>query len=410
MENRVVITGMGVFSCLGNGIEEVTDSLKKGKSGIVYSQERKSLGYRSPLTGKLPEVNIKDYLDRKSRLRFSEHGLYAYIAVMEALKMSDIDEEYMLNKEIGLIVGNDSSAKAIIDGVDTIREKKNTVLVGSGNVFQSMNSTISMNLAVNLGIKGISMTVSAACASSSHAIGIATMMIRSGMQERIICAGAQEVNVYSVGSFDGISAFSSKIDTPQEASRPFDKDRDGLVPSGGGAAIVVESLKSAKERGAHIIAEIKGYGISSGGEHLTIPSVEGPLTAMQRALNDAKIKASDLDYINAHATSTKVGDANEAKAISMLLGDSKSKCHVSSTKSMTGHELWMAGTSEVIYSLIMMNNSFVAPNINLIEKCEEASELIISNEKIDKNIDYFLSNSFGFGGTNSALVISKWKE
>lgn len=408
--NRVVITGMGIFSCLGNGVEEVCRSLKEGRSGIVYSAQRNELGYRSPLTGKLPDVDIKDYLDRKSRLRFSEHGFYAYIAVKEALQMAGMDESYLEANEVGLMVGNDSSAKAIIDGVDIIREKKTTLLVGSGNVFQSMNSTISMNLAVNLGIKGISLTVSAACASSSHAIGLAAMMIRSGMQERIICAGAQEVNVYSVGSFDGISAFSSRVDKPQEASRPFDKNRDGLVPSGGGAAIVIESLESAMSRGANIIAEVKGYGISSGGEHLTIPSVEGPYIAMKRALDDAKIDASELDYINAHATSTKVGDANEAKAISKLLGDTKDTCYVTSTKSMTGHELWMAGTSEVVYSLIMMQNSFIAPNINLEEKDENAQLLNIPCEKVDKEINTFLSNSFGFGGTNSALVISKWSE
>lgn len=408
--NRVVITGMGIFSCLGNGIEEVADSLNKGRSGVVFSSERQALGYRSPLTGKLPDVDIKKYLDRKSRLRFSEHGLYAYIAIKEALQMAGMDEAYMADNEVGLMVGNDSSAKAVIDGVDVIREKKTTLLVGSGNVFQTMNSTISMNMAVNLGIKGVNLTVSAACASSSHAIGLATMMIRTGMQERIICAGAQEVNVYSVGSFDGISAFSSNVDAPQEASRPFDKRRDGLVPSGGGAAIVIESLESALSRGANIIAEVKGYGISSGGEHLTIPNVEGPLRAMQRALDDARLTPSEIDYINAHATSTKVGDANEAKAISLLLGDAKESCHVSSTKSMTGHELWMAGTSEVVYSLIMMRDGFVAPNINLTEKDDEAKDLIIPNVKVDKEINTFLSNSFGFGGTNSALVISKWRE
>lgn len=407
--NRVVVTGMGIFSCLGNGVEEVTEALRQGKSGVTISAERQALGYRSPLMGQLPEIDIKKYLDRKSRIRFSEHALYAYIAVKEALEMSGMDMEYLAGNEVGLIVGNDSSAKAIIEGVDTIREKKTTLLVGSGNVFQAMNSTISMNLAVNLGIKGVSFTVSAACASSSHAIGLATMMIRTGMQERVICAGAQEVNEYSVGSFDGISAFSSNISNPKEASRPFDKERDGLVPSGGGAAIVVESLESALKRGANIIAEIKGYGVSSGGEHLTIPDVDSPLRAMQRAMDDANITADDLDYINAHATSTKVGDANEAKAIARLLGDSISRCYVTSTKSMTGHELWMAGTSEVVYSLIMMNNSFVAPNINLKEKDESAESLNIPAERVDAEIDCFLSNSFGFGGTNSALVISKYR-
>lgn len=404
---RVVITGLGIFSCIGNGVDEVRKSLRAGRSGIGISKAREELGYRSALTGILPEIDVKDVLDRKSRLRFAEHGVYEYIAVREALKMAGMDEQYMKSHETGIIMGNDSSAKAVIEGVDIIREKHVTQLVGSGNVFQVMNSTLSMNLAVSLGIKGVSFTVSAACSSSSHAIGLATTLIRSGIQERVICGGAQEVNEYSVGSFDGIAAFSTRKEDPTKASRPFDKGRDGLVPSGGGAAVVVESLESAMERGATILGEIVGYGVSTSGEHLTIPTAEGPYVAMKRALDDAGMSANDIDYVNAHATSTVLGDANEAEALTRLLGEAQPI--VTSTKSMTGHELWMAGASEIVYSTLMMMDGFVAPNINMDDKDEKAAGLNIVTQSVDKKIEAYLSNSFGFGGTNAALVVKQMK-
>lgn len=402
---RVVITGLGIFSSIGNGVDEVRRSLREGRSGIGMSQARVDLGYRSPLTGILPEINLKDILDRKSRLRYAEHGVYAYMAVREALQMAGIDDAYLKANEVGIIMGNDSSAKAVIEGIDVIREKNNTQLVGSGNVFQVMNSTLSMNLAVSLGLKGVSFSVSAACSSSSHAIGLAATLIRSGIQKRIICGGAQEVNEYSVSSFDGIAAFSMRKDEPQKASRPFDVGRDGLVPSGGGAAVMVESLESALERKATILAEIVGYGVSTSGEHLTIPTSEGPYTAMKRALNDAGIEPEAVDYVNAHATSTPLGDANEAEALSKLFAGTRP--YVSSTKSMTGHELWMAGASEIVYSTLMMMDGFIAPNINLEEKDPKAATLNIPTEAVEKQIDIVLSNSFGFGGTNAALVIKK---
>lgn len=402
---RVVITGLGIFSCLGSNVAEVTSALREGRSGIGIDQQRLDMGYRSGLRGMLPDIDTRSILDRRSRLRFAEHGVYAYVAVREALAMAGIDDAFIRSNEVGLIMGNDSSAKAIIEGVDIMRAKHNTTLVGSGNVFQVMNSTLSMNLAVSLGIRGVSLTVSAACASSSHAIGLAAMYIREGLQDTIICGGAQEINEYSVGSFDGMSVFSTQMDDPAKASRPFDKHRDGLVPSGGGAAIVMESLESALRRKANIIAEVVGYGFSSGGEHLTAPNVDGPYTAMQRALNQANISVDEIGYINAHATSTKIGDANEALAIDRLQGSARPP--VSSTKSMTGHELWMAGTSEVVYSTIMMLGGFIAPNINLTEKDETAQNLNIITSTTDCKFDSFLSNSFGFGGTNSAIVVRK---
>jgi 3-oxoacyl-[acyl-carrier-protein] synthase-1 len=277
-------------------------------------------------------------------------------------------------------------------------------MIGAGNIFQSMNSTVNMNLSSAFHLRGINFTVSAACASGSHAIGLATTLIHSGMQDIILCGGAQETNKFSMSSFDAIGAFSHNMDKPSEASRPFDRDRDGLVPSGGAAALLLEDYDHAIARGANIIAEVIGYGFSSnGGRGLSKPDDEGSYIAMARALNDARITADDIDYVNAHATSTPQGDAIEAKALTRLFEGKKA--YISSTKSMTGHECWMAGASEAVYSIIMMQNSFVAPNINLENPDDDAKKLNIATHTIDMPVHTVLSNSFGFGGTNSALVL-----
>ncbi len=403
---RVVITGMGIYSCIGKNLAEVKDSLYEGKSGIGVDQARIEMGYRSPLTGQLILPDLKGKLDRRSRVGLPEQGYYAYEATVEAMENSGLTSAFLENNEVGILYGNDSSAKAVIEGVDIMRAKKNTVLIGSGNIFQSMNSTVSMNLSVIFNLRGINFTISGACASGSHAIGMAYLMVKAGLQDCIICGGAQEVNIYSVGSFDGLSAFSTRIDEPQKASRPFDKTRDGLVPSGGGATLIVESLESALKRGAPILGEIMGYGFSSNGDHISVPNVDGPRRSLEMAIRESGLTTSDIDYINAHATSTPVGDMNEAKAIDEVFGNHKP--FVTSTKSMTGHEMWMAGASEVIYSLLMMQNNFIAPNINLVEKDEAAMPLNIPSKRIDKNFNVFLSNSFGFGGTNSSLIIKKY--
>lgn len=277
--------------------------------------------------------------------------------------------------------------------------------MGSGAIFKSMNSTVTMNLSTIFKLKGINLTISAACASGSHSLGLAYMMIKNGFQEMIICGGAQETNKYSMASFDGLGVFSAREDEPAKASRPFDAGRDGLIPSGGAASLIVESLESAQRRGAPIIAEIIGYGFSSNGGHISTPNVDGPALAMERALKQSGLKASDIDYINAHATSTPIGDANEARAIYEIFGN---KVPVSSTKSMTGHECWMAGASEVIYSILMMQNDFVAPNINLENPDNEAQKINLVSKTKNQKIDVFLSNSFGFGGTNSALIVKKF--
>ncbi|PJR04855.1 beta-ketoacyl-[acyl-carrier-protein] synthase family protein [Avrilella dinanensis] len=406
MNKRVVITGMGIYSCIGTSLEEVTQSLYNGKSGIVFDQERKDFGFRSALTGMVPKPDLKPLLNRRQRVSIGEETEYAYMATIQALQQAGIEDSFFDTNEVGILYGNDSVSKAIIDAVDIIREKKDTTLIGSGAIFKSMNSTVTMNLSTIFRLRGVNMTISAACASGSHSVGLGYFLIKSGFQDMIICGGTQEINKYAMGSFDGLGVFSENEDTPTKASRPFDASRNGLVPSGGGATLILESYESAVKRGANIIAEVTGYGFSSNGGHISTPNVDGPATAMKRALENAGIDASEIDYINAHATSTPVGDSNEAKAIFEVFGQNNTP--VSSTKSMTGHECWMAGASEIIYSILMMQNGFIAPNINLENPDEDSAKLNLVAQTQKAEIDTFLSNSFGFGGTNSAVVIKKF--
>lgn len=402
---RVVITGIGIWSCLGDNLAEVTNSLRSGKSGIVLDNERKDWGYRSLLTGKVNTPELKGKLDRRARIQLSQEAEYAYMSTIEALAHAKMEQSWIDQNEVGILFGNDSSAKAVMEAIDTLRLKNDTTLIGSGSIFQSMNCTVTMNLSTIFKLKGINFTVSAACASGSHSIGMAYLMIKWGLQNHIICGGAQEVNPFAFGNFDGLSAFSVRHDEPTKASRPFDRDRDGLIPSGGSASLILEDYESAVKRGAPILAEVIGYGFSSNGDHISNSSPEGQERALRMALNDAKIEASDIDYINAHATSTLNGDKAEAIAIDRVFGDYKPL--VSSTKSMTGHECWMAGASEIVYSMLMMQNNFVAPNINFENPDEESAKLNIAAQTVDKKINTFLSNSFGFGGTNSTLIIKK---
>jgi 3-oxoacyl-[acyl-carrier-protein] synthase I len=403
---RVVITGLGIYSCIGKNLAEVKQSLYEGKSGIVLDSRRKEMGYRSGLTGFVERPLLKGVLDRRARIMLPEQGEYAYMATIQALAQAKIDQDFLDRNEVGIIYGNDSSAQPVIEAIDIIREKKDTMMVGSGSVFQVLNSTVNMNLATIFRLKGINFSVSAACASGSHSIGLATMFIRQGMQDCIICGGAQETNIFSMGNFDALGAFSVREDNPTAASRPFDRDRDGLVPSGGAATVIVESLESAKRRGATILGEIIGYGFSSNGEHISNPSVHGPARSLRMAMKASGLAARDVDYVNAHATSTPAGDASEAKAIFDVFGEANTP--VSSTKSMTGHECWMAGASEIVYSMLMMQESFIAPNINFENPDEDSARLNIIARTGNRNIDVFLSNSFGFGGTNSTLIVKKW--
>lgn len=406
MENRVVITGMGIYSCLGTSLDEVTESLRKGKSGIVYDEERKEYGFKSALTGKVPTPDLKNILNRRQRITIGEETEYAYMSTIQALGQANISHAYLQENEVGILFGNDSVSRAVIEATDIVREKKDTTLIGSGAIFKSMNSTVTMNLSTLLQLKGVNMTISAACASGSHAVGLAYLMIKEGLQDMVICGGAQEINKYAMASFDGLGVFSNSEDQPTKASRPFDKNRDGLVPSGGAATLILESLASALKRDVPILAEVVGYGFSSNGGHISTPNVDGPMLAMQKALKQANLSADEISYINAHATSTPVGDSNEAQAIYNLFGK---KPYVTSTKSMTGHECWMAGASEIVYSNLMMLNNFIAPNINFEEPDEVSAQLNIPNQIVHKEFDVYLSNSFGFGGTNSALIIKKYK-
>ena len=405
MSRRVVITGIGAWSCLGTDIATIKESLYNGKSGIGIDAERIPFGFRSPLTGIVEKPKLKGLLDRRQRANMSEAAEYAFMASRQAFEQAGIDNDYILNNEIGCIFGNDSTAKAVVEGATVMEEKHDSELVGSGSIFRSMNSTVNMNLCSVFSLRGINFSVSAACASGSHSIGLGYMFIKQGLQDVVLCGGAQEVNKYSMFSFDALRTFSTRVDDPTKASRPFDKDRDGLIPSGGAAALVLEEYEHAIARGATILAEVCGYGFSSNGQGISQPSDLGSTLAMRRALDDAGMTPDDIDYINAHATSTPQGDMYEAKAIAQLFEGKKAL--ISSTKGMTGHECWMAGASEIVYSLIMMQNDFIAPNINFENPDEYSAKLNIASETIDMEINTILSNSFGFGGTNSALVIRK---
>lgn len=405
--NRVVITGMGIWSCLGKNIKEVEESLRAGRSGIVNDPERLKYGYQSGLTGYVERPKLKGILERRLRTGLPEEGEYAYMASREAFEMAGITDEYLLENEVGCIFGNDSTAAPVIEAAKIMEQKHDSALLGSGYIFQSMNSTVTMNLSTIFHLRGVNFTISAACASGSHSIGLGYMMIKQGMQEMVLCGGAQEVNMYSMATFDALGAFSKGMDNPQRASRPFDRNRDGLVPSGGGAALVLESYEHAVKRGATILCEVTGYGFSSNGGGISQPSDLGSATAMRRALEDAHLTPDEIDYINAHATSTPQGDMYEAKALKSLFGGKRA--YISSTKGMTGHECWMAGASEIVYSIIMMLGNFVAPNINFENPDEYSEGLNIVASTKEAKLERILSNAFGFGGTNSALVIEKLK-
>jgi 3-oxoacyl-[acyl-carrier-protein] synthase-1 len=405
MENRVVITGIGIYSCIGENLNEVLDSLMLGRSGIIYDEPRKEFGYRSCLTGFVKDPDLKPFLSRRERIGMHQPAMFAYMSTREALENAKLDVDFLDKNETGIIFGNDSTAGAVIETIDKARARKDNTLIGSGDIFQNMNCTVNMNLSTIYKLKGINITMSAACASGSHSIGMGYLLIKQGLQERVICGGAQEINVYAMGSFDGLGAFSVRHDEPTKASRPFDRDRDGLVPSGGSATVIIESLESALKRNAPIYGEIIGYGFSSNGDHISNPNFDGQFRSLNMSLKQAGVTPNEIDYVNAHATSTPVGDATEAKVLFDVFG---SKIPVSSTKGMTGHECWMAGASEIVYSLLMMKNDFIAPNINFENPDEDSKLINIVPNKIEKKIDCFLSNSFGFGGTNSSLIIKKF--
>ena len=327
MDRRVVITGIGLYSSIGNGKKEVLDSLRKGKSGIVYDKAREEIGYRSCLTGMVEDPDLKPYLSRRERIGMHQPAMFAYMSTMEAMEQAKLDIDFLKKNETGIIYGNDSTAGAVINTIDKLRDRGDTTLIGSGDIFQNMNCTVNMSLSTIYKLKGINITLSAACASGSHSIGMGYLLIKQGLQERVVCGGAQEINVYSMASFDGLGAFSIGHDAPTKASKPFDANRDGLIPSGGAATLIIESLESAEKRGAPILGEILGYGFSSNGDHISNPNFDGQYRSLKMSLEQAGVSAKSIDVIP---------------------------------------------------------------------------------EFKEKKIDTFLSNSFGFGGTNSSLIVKKF--
>jgi 3-oxoacyl-[acyl-carrier-protein] synthase-1 len=416
---RVVITGMGIWSCIGQDLQTVTESLKEGRSGIGFDPARVEYGLQSGLAANVPKPNLKPFLPRAFRTTMSTDAEYAYMAARQAFEQAGINDEYLRQNEVGILFGNDGNGVAMEEGLDIIHREKNSMMLGPTALFRSETSSVTMNLNLVFHLRGINLSVGAACASGSHAIGIAAMFIRNGLQQMVLAGGSCEMAFYGASVADALGALSIRNDDPTHASRPFDKDRDGMIPSGGAAALVLEEYEHAVARGATILAEVAGYGFSSNGiEEISMPSADAEYIAMKRALDDAGLQPSDIDYVNAHATSTIAGDIEEAKALTRLfVQENKIINHqssiinkrpmVSSTKSMTGHENWMAGASEAVYSILMMQNGFVAPNINLENVIDEAKDLNIVRETIYTPINAVLSNSSGMGGTNSALVFKK---
>ncbi|WP_029915062.1 beta-ketoacyl-[acyl-carrier-protein] synthase family protein [Pelobacter seleniigenes] len=400
---RVAITGVGIVSCLGNDLQTVGKALREGQSGIVADPQRLELGFRSSLTGRIANFD-PSILSRKQRKSMPEFAVWSYATARDALAMAGLSAAAIDNDQTGLIYGCDSSCLAAIEQVDTLREKGETKAIGSGQIFRSMTSSITMNLNTLLQTKGACWSLSSACSSGGHAIGQSADLIRLGRQERMICGGAQEVNWQSMCSFDGLGAFSMRLEEPAAACRPFDADRDGLVPSGGAATVVLERYDLAEQRGAKIYGELLGYGFSSDGSQLSVPSDDGLYRAMKSALEQSGLSAGEIDYLCAHATSTPAGDAAEAANIRKLFGAQTPL--VSSLKSMTGHELWMSGASQVVYSTIMAEQGFIAPNINYRQPSEATAGLNIIRETIPSGPKKVLCNSAGFGGTNSSLVLA----
>ena len=401
---RVVITGLGIVSCIGNNQSEVLDSLLNTKSGIIFSEDHKKYNFRSQVVGAVKNLNISDHIDRK-KIRFMGDGsAYNYIAMLESIKDSGLEEKNISNEMTGIIMGSGGpSIKNVVLAVDATRES-GPKKMGPCIVPRTMSSTNSATLAVPFKIKGINYSISSACATSGHCIGNGMELIQYGKQDIVFAGGGEELNWGMSGMFDAMTALSSKYnDTPEKASRPYDKTRDGFVIAGGGGVLVLEEYEHAKARGAKIYAELTGYGATSDGYDMVAPSGEGAVRCMKMALSTAKNK---IDYINTHGTSTPVGDITELKAVGETFKDYKPK--ISSTKSLAGHSLGATSVHEAIYSLVMMKNSFIAASANITDMDDEAKKYPIVT-KVEKNVNLnsVMSNSFGFGGTNATLVFEK---
>lgn len=399
----VVVTGIGLVSCLGHTLDEIADALESGRSGIVREPERIERGFRSALTGRLPPFDTRQLLARKERRSMGEPAIYGAVAALRALEDAALDRQSLRRPEVGVIVGNDSTCFDAAAGVQQTLADGGTRNLGASAVVKTMNSGTTMNLSVLFGTQGANWTVSGACASGAHAIGQAAWLIASGQQDVVICGGVQEVNWQSMAAFDGQGTFSVRDGDPAEASRPFDAGRDGLVPSGGGAVLILESARHARARDARVRAELLGYGFSSDGHHITTPTGEGARRCMERVLQQARMTPGEVEFISAHATSTPLGDAAEARAIAQVFGERTPP--VTSTKGLTGHECWMSGASEVAYALLMAERGFLAANRNLEQVDPVARGIDLVRAVRRTRPRRILSNSFGFGGTNSCLLL-----
>ncbi|WP_076420512.1 beta-ketoacyl-ACP synthase I [Colwellia sp. UCD-KL20] len=401
---RVVITGLGIVSSIGNNSEEVLASLKTGRSGISRSESFAEVGLRSQVWG-MPTINVAEHIDRKAMRFMGDAAGYSYIAMQQAIDDAKLTPEQVSNFRTGIVAGSGgASSENVVKSADVLREK-GVKRVGPYAVPKTMSSTVSACLATPFKILGVNYSMSSACATSSHCIGHAAELIQLGKQDIVFAGGGEEVHWSLAMMFDGMGALSSKYnDAPETASRTYDADRDGFVISGGGGMLVVEELEHALARGAHIYAEIVGYGATSDGYDMVAPSGEGAIRCMQQAMQGVEGK---VDYLNTHGTSTPVGDVKELGAIQEVFGDDSPA--ISATKAMTGHALGAAGVHEAIYTLLMMENNFVAPSINVNTLDEKAEGLDIVTEARDAEINLAMSNSFGFGGTNATLVMQKYK-
>ena len=400
---NVVITGVGIKSCIGNDYAEVLANLQNAQSGIVFNEKYSEMGFRSCVSGSV-NIDLSEHIDRKL-LRFrGESAGYAYLATKDALKMAGIDESHLDSPKIGIVAGSGgASTRVMLESGDIAREK-GPKRIGPYGVTKSMSSSISAIIATALKLKGINYSISSACATSSHCIGHAADLIKSGQQDVVIAGGSDDEHWSSSCLFDAMGALSSNFNsTPTIASRPYDSNRDGFVISGGAGMIILEDEEHAKKRGANILAKLSGYFANSDGYDMVAPSGEGASRCMQGAIDNSKIK---IDYINTHGTSTPVGDVAEINAIKTLFTSEQPM--ISSTKSMTGHSLGATGAHEAIYSIMMINENFIAPSINIESLCDDAAGLDIVTETRNISINNVLSNSFGFGGTNASLVISRY--
>ena len=404
-EKRAVITGMGAISCIGNTLDDISNSLRKGISGISKNEEYDALDFRSKISGSV-NIDIKDLIDRKLLRFMGEAAAYSYLSAVNAIQDSELSESIFESDRIGVIAGSGgASSRSQVDAADIMRNK-GVKRIGPYRVTQTMGSTVSACLSTSLKIKGINFSISSACSTSAHCIGSAWEQIRLGNQDVVIAGGAEDEHWTMSGLFDAMGALSSSYnENPENASRPFDEKRDGFVISGGGGIVIVEELEHALSRNAKIYAEIKGYSATSDGDDMVAPSGEGAKNCMKKSFEMSGL--DNIDYINAHGTSTPAGDPIELNAIKSVFEDNLPI--VTSTKSLTGHTLGATGVQECIYSILMMNDNFIAGNKNLTNPVPEANGIHIPEKSLEKEFNNFMSNSFGFGGTNVSLVLSKYE-